>query len=261
MMKRILMLAVVGSGALCCVPIADAQMITMIDNTSQYSYGDGGEFRAIGDLALNSVIDWNAYSPGKTTGNVTSGDSGSWGYSKSLFGEKYFQTFCTEIAEEFTPGDSYSVTSIGNNALYAGTGKPVPITLGVAYLYSQFAAGTLAGYDYTYGGGRSTTAGALQEAIWYLLGESGDGAALPMTGPNSWVYNDLLNSGITGSWKAPADGAYGVGDMTLNAPGQAQDQLVMVAVPEPSTMIAGALMLLPFGASTMRILRRKNSAQ
>jgi hypothetical protein len=28
-------------------------------------------------------------------------------------------------------------------------------------------------------------------------------------------------------------------------------------VPEPTTMIAGALLLLPFGASTLRILRRR----
>jgi hypothetical protein len=31
-------------------------------------------------------------------------------------------------------------------------------------------------------------------------------------------------------------------------------------VPEPTTMIAGALLLLPFGASTLRILRRKRTA-
>jgi hypothetical protein len=32
------------------------------------------------------------------------------------------------------------------------------------------------------------------------------------------------------------------------------------AVPEPPTMIAGALLLLPFGASTLRILRRRQTA-
>ena len=31
------------------------------------------------------------------------------------------------------------------------------------------------------------------------------------------------------------------------------------AVPEPTTMIAGALLLLPFGASTLRILRRRTA--
>jgi hypothetical protein len=33
------------------------------------------------------------------------------------------------------------------------------------------------------------------------------------------------------------------------------------AVPEPSTVVAGALLLLPFGVSTMRILRRKQAAK
>jgi len=32
------------------------------------------------------------------------------------------------------------------------------------------------------------------------------------------------------------------------------------AVPEPSTVISGVLMLLPFGASTLRILRRNRVA-
>jgi hypothetical protein len=32
-----------------------------------------------------------------------------------------------------------------------------------------------------------------------------------------------------------------------------------VPVPEPATIIAGALLLLPFGASTVRILRRNRS--
>lgn len=34
----------------------------------------------------------------------------------------------------------------------------------------------------------------------------------------------------------------------------------LTAVPEPSTIISGALMLLPFGASTLRILRRNRAA-
>lgn len=34
----------------------------------------------------------------------------------------------------------------------------------------------------------------------------------------------------------------------------------LAAVPEPTTMIAGALLLLPFGASTLRILRKNRTA-
>ena len=33
-----------------------------------------------------------------------------------------------------------------------------------------------------------------------------------------------------------------------------------VEVPEPTTMIAGALLLLPFGASTLRMLRKNRAA-
>jgi hypothetical protein len=38
------------------------------------------------------------------------------------------------------------------------------------------------------------------------------------------------------------------------------DDVSLTAVPEPTTMIAGALLLLPFGASTLRMLRKNRSA-
>ena len=37
-------------------------------------------------------------------------------------------------------------------------------------------------------------------------------------------------------------------------------EISLTAVPEPSTIISGALMLLPFGASTVRILRKRATA-
>jgi hypothetical protein len=60
---------------------------------------------------------------------------------------------------------------------------------------------------------------------------------------------------------ADSGGRYGVVALNLyNYNGTlAQDQLGLVAVPEPATLIAGALMLLPFGASTIRVLRRNRS--
>ena len=44
------------------------------------------------------------------------------------------------------------------------------------------------------------------------------------------------------------------------APRQYLELTPASAVPEASTMIAGALLLLPFGASTLRILRRNRMA-
>jgi hypothetical protein len=40
----------------------------------------------------------------------------------------------------------------------------------------------------------------------------------------------------------------------------ALDDISLTAVPEPTTMIAGALLLLPFGASTLRVLRKHRTA-
>ena len=255
---------VLGLAGLMAAPKLFAAMsVTLMDDTpgmnSTYSYsqGDGGEFRAVGNSGLDSVVNWGAYSSA-TKGTVGANDGSSWGYGQGLAlpGSEYFQTFCTELLEEYTPGGLYPISSIGNAALYNDTGHPVPITLGVACLYSQFAAGTLGGYDYSYtdGGGRLASAGNLQNAIWSLLGEQSmallAGAAL----------TDLQNSGIAeADWTVAANGAYGVEDMTLDNPGQAQDQLVIV-VPEAPTVIASALLLLPFGASMFKILRKKRIA-
>jgi hypothetical protein len=257
---------IIGAVGLLATPNLFAT-ITMMDNASEYSAGDGGEFRAV---VTDSFVDWTSYSP-LTQGTVGSAsyDSSSWGYSSGLNGKAYFQTFCTELNEEFSPGATYNISSVGNAALYnnqydsSGNGIPVPLDLGVAYLYSQFAGGTLASYDYTYGGGRSATAGDLQNAIWILLGEESGTIA-------TWVQNDLATglhttAGNLAAWRTVApSGDYGVSVMVLDKPGGAQDQLVMtgpgvpqsVPVPEASTVFAGALLLLPLGASAIRIVRK-----
>jgi hypothetical protein len=66
------------------------------------------------------------------------------------------------------------------------------------------------------------------------------------------------NSGGAGEYGAAFNGAknepyldnYGGGTVTLS----------LAPVPEPTTMVAGAMLLLPFGMSTLRILRRKQTA-
>jgi hypothetical protein len=41
--------------------------------------------------------------------------------------------------------------------------------------------------------------------------------------------------------------------------GVADNTQGFVVVPEPTTLVAGALLLLPFGASTLRIVRKKRA--
>jgi hypothetical protein len=187
-----------------------------------------------------------------------------------------FQTFCIEYGEEFSPGSLYDYKQNtgavaggpGWNAIDPNTGLPMDnISIGTAWLYSQFRAGTLANY---FTGTRQANAGALQDAIWYLEGET---TTLAYNGADGTYYYNLakLNagSGSLSDTQVMADslGAYGVialnlftgGNDTPDNPGsRAQDQLAIV--PEPTTMIAGALLLLPFGASTLRILRKRQTA-
>ena len=233
------------------VPNVFASMsVVLMDNTSQYSAGDGGEFRAVGggNPTLDGIVNWSAYSA-STQGTVSAAtDGSSWGYNSSLIGEKYFQTFCIQTTVYFTPGNTYNA-SPGDS-----------ITLGTAWLYSQFAAGTLSGYgyDYTYGSGRTASAGALQQAIWYLQGQV---VSLVGTYDGTAYYNAAVAAVGAANVKTDGNGAYGVESLNLSdASGlAAQDQLV-IAVPETTTVIAGMLLLLPLGASTLRILRKTRMA-
>jgi hypothetical protein len=251
-MKRLCVLA--GLVGVLAVPAVQAAMqVTLYQDTSNYSYSDGGEFRAVAN------------------GNLLSVNPTLAGYTAATADPTvpYFQTFCVETAEHFYPGSTYNVTisyDVKSNGGQFPGGEP--ITLGTAWLYSQFAAGILSGYDYTYGSGRTATAGELQQAIWYLQGETGlvggaDGTAF---------YDDAL-SALGGTINNAANGAYGVVALNLWNPNQdgsnggpAQDQLMVVpnpdavvVVPEPSVASFGLLLLLPLGMLKLRTFFRKQT--
>jgi hypothetical protein len=233
---RKLALAIALAGVVATPSLFAAMSVTLVDSSGNthgltYSYGNGGEFRAVGNAGLNAAVNWSAYST--TTSGTTSDaiDGGSWGYGSGLAvaGQRYFQTFCIEYTEEFSPGGTYAV-SMSGSALYGhALGSPgVPVTMGTAWLYSHFAAGTLSGYNYGYGSDRSATAGSLQQAIWFLQGENG--------GVHN-AYVTLAEANVANAFAA-ANGAFDVAALNLGDPGTAQDQLVMV--PETTTMVAGA---------------------
>ena len=85
-----------------------------------------------------------------------------------------------------------------------------------------------------------------------------DGAGLLFAGQGSFAGEELnlfangnpvidkytLQGNIGGNWNPIAVGAAAI---------------YLAPVPEPTTMIAGALLLLPFGASTLRILRKRTA--
>ena len=227
--------------------------ITLYQDLSNYSYSNGGEFCALpnGDLlSVNPTLAGYA----SATADLTAANP-------------YFQTFCIEASEYFTPGTTYNVT-ISYDIMYNGGQFPSgsPIALGTAWLYSQFAAGTLIGsgalpYDYTYGSGRTTTAGDLQQAIWYLQGEE---TSLVNGGADGTAFYNAALAALGATINDPANGAYGVIALNLWAPNPdgsngaaAQDQLMVI--PEPGVVSFGALLLLPSGLYHVRAYFKKQT--
>jgi hypothetical protein len=90
------------------------------------------------------------------------------------------------------------------------------------------------------------------------------GGAVGLTSGDAVLHGDmspdtLATGGISGdylSWNTPMNPS---GPLEVVTDGNASYGY-WVPVPEPTTMIAGALLLLPFGASTLRIVRKNRAA-
>lgn len=131
-------------------------------------------------LAATLTINTTAYSNGNGLGGgeytITSATLSNSGYSSlvtSGFAVGAIEAFCLEYGEHFSPGSSYSYTI--SNAATLGSGGAVNgsdlISNGTAWLYAQFATGTLANYSYA-PAGRSASNTQLQLAFWYLEDET-----------------------------------------------------------------------------------------
>lgn len=192
-----------------------------------FDSGAGGNYRANPNAEFEYVI-----------GNYADGFStdGTW-----------FGTFCIEFNEYFNNGHNYEV-ALNNGAVSGGetgavNGKDI-ISVGTAFLYEQFARGTLAGFVY----GSQSHAAQLQNAIWQLEGE--------YSGPDNFgTFLSLAQS--VANWDQDYTGsAVQVMNLTQNdGASQHQDQLVYlgVAVPDSGSTIA----LFGIAITGFFLLRRK----
>jgi hypothetical protein len=194
------------------------------DGYGPYQSGQGGEFTLLPSDDLSFVLQYYA-DPAKDEGTPNT-----------------FQTFCIEETEYIYPNPTTAAAVFNDNAVYGGVG-PVgdPISVGTAWLYSEFAAGTLSGYAY-YGTStaRKASASELQNAIWYLEEEGGS---------LSTNYTNLLkgefgtSSGIA-DWRADNYGQYAVKALNLYEIGTgALRQDVLVMVPLPGAILVGLIAL------------------
>ena len=213
--KHILSLALVGvmtSSGLFAIP-----QVTM----GIFDSGSSGNYRADPNAELAYLL--NNYALGKSTDGT------------------YFGTFCIEGNEYFSPGETYNV-ALNNRALNGGLYTPTlgydVISQGTAYLYSQFAVGTLSGFTYNNAGAGLS----LQHMIWWLEGEIGSGlapsdiSANPFAGLLNTQFGDLTTAKLDYSGTE-----VGVMNLTDANQGRHQDQLVYLGssrVPESGWTIA-----------------------
>jgi len=198
---------------------ARADSLTLSQDTANYSVGNGGAFIA---APLNGPISNADYS----------------GAAKIAGGG--FLTFCIEYNEEFSPSNisgysynyalNYGSVNGGQGGQPAATPQYDGISNATAFLYSQFAQGTLtglAGFDYNLAG-----YGALQQAIWYLEGEA------PYGTNNSLAQAAIAHEGA--NWNSDNNGAYGVQaiNLTYQNGANAQDQLYYHNVPDQGVTVA-----------------------
>lgn len=179
-----------------------------------YWFGGGGEFSLNFTAPLDPAIELSAYAPQAII--AVPGDG------------TYYQSFCLELGESVPLNNTYSYV-VNDRAINGGVGPAGdPISIGTAFLFSQFAAGTLAGYDYTatsYGVDRSASAAYLQQAIWWL--ENEETLSASQQAANSFI---VLVQGMWTNPMADNNGTYRVAALNLyDAAGNlAQDQLVLV---------------------------------
>ncbi len=202
---------------------------TLYITNSPYRCGDGGEF----------VIITMPYSGTPKLGR--------------------FSSFCLETGEVISqpPTGLYTYTinsgavtgDQGADATDPHTGLPMDnISLGTAWLFSQFAAGILTldnGTGSYFSGNRTAHAGELQQAIWYLENEAGGLC-------NGYVIlaENALHKNLA-ELKADSNGTYGVVALNLFNPGCGLAQDMLAIVPEPTTIVLTAC-----GLAALLVLRR-----
>ena len=152
-------------------------------------------------------------------------------------------SFCIDIATEQIEGQAYTdynYTPLASAPISAAGPMGSTAAINIEKLWAAYYSPSLS----------SVNAAALQVAIWEEVALGNGTYTLTVSGNSAVTTEAAIMLGALSTLTAEAD------LIALTDSGQGY----VVAVPESATMIAGALLLLPFGASTLRILRRKRMA-
>jgi len=220
---------------------------------------------------LTIARDYTNYTMGTSVSGHTGG--GEWGVS-SINGltppsmgsgvgisGNVFQSFCLERNETLSPGTyNWSLdTGARNGGVGGATSNFDPIGAATAILFTKFWNGTLTNYggtgnsyNYTAGSGRVSTAGELQDAIWYLEGELTSSQVDHTSLAWAWAQQALTDAG-----SSTDIGNVRVLVLTDSGGGNHQDILVLIPLP-PAAML-GLGLLSAIGVAGL-IRRRKTQA-
>lgn len=224
------------------------------------------------------------------TGTLTMGTSyngvagpGQWGGEFSMVSPQLgpFKTFCIEYSEHISLSTTYDFT-INSSAVNGGPTTSLPtvpfgstsgadaLSVGTAYLFNLFATGNLPAPTGTGNYVTGSHQGLLQQAFWWLEGESADpNYSSSSTSGLANPYVNLAVAALGGSVpdvrQSAAPGQYGVYalNLTVGIPGPGhQDQLFFdpsfVPPPPINAPDSGAtLSLLGISASALLVWSRK----
>jgi len=230
-MKK-LIIGLLVSMAFIPVAMADQLQVGYLGSgNGPYQAGAGGEF------TLNPLGGWL-----NLNGYVSN-------YTRNIGVNGTFQSFCLEGNEYLYPYPATYDAVMNNYAVNGGMGGDIgpygdPISVGTGWLYSQFASTVWdAGLSYNYDSGRTTSADALQKAIWWLEGEEGIG----YNASNPYMLAAVNKFGGEAGAMAPGGYTYNVYALNISDGGPAQDQLfygTSTTVPEPNLNIMLGIGLL-----------------
>jgi hypothetical protein len=266
-----------ASAALLLVPSAFGQQLYI--TAPEYNGANGnGDQAGPYDIQIKSPAITGLYVGADTIGVAS-------GYSQA------FQTFCIASTVDYAPDNTYYYQVSSAVQPFAGEtpqGVLPYVAWGTAYLYNCFLKNPnnslFGGITPAAGSAANAADDALQEAIWTFQGQSFSGLTLggnKLTGSAYTTYMSEVSSDLTADLNAAytaagsqalADanghGVYGVEALNMSTSSGlngdwVQPQLVEIGngsqggtVPEPSTVFAAALMLLPLGVSAVRIMRK-----
>ena len=168
-------------------------------------------------------------------------------YNETIDGV-FTHSFCIDVAHDVYAGETFNDYSYATLASAPDTpaGPMGAVTaINIEKLWAHY-------YTAAQADNSGVTAAALQVAIWKTEG----GGQLLGNGNPGYTVTESDSAGVSA---LVATMLSALPNLTAKADLMAivsPDGQSYVVVPEPTTMIAGALLLLPFGASTLRVLRR-----